>query len=207
MEIVQQKATTAVTLDGSDWTEDEKKKFAYEVFRLRKDMSKVSKVMKKDMKECLAYYLGTYKNSDDYRLLKTIRVDERNEKASSSVHGVDACAICGDGGVLLVCDGCEGEYHMKCVRPALKIVPEGHWECDECVDKKFLSSRERIIRETGLYEWRPENSRKRKATSLDESSMAIDDDIEANDLVFRPASPVLDTVRAFAIRLSKKLSA
>lgn len=100
-------------MDGSDWTKQEKEKFTTEIFRLRKDMRALSRTIQKDMKCCLAYYLGTFKKSSDYRLLKTVCVDERIEKSLASVHGSDACAICGDGGSLLICDGCEGEYR-KC---------------------------------------------------------------------------------------------
>jgi hypothetical protein len=202
-----QKAALATPIDGSDWTEDEKEKFILEIFRLRKDMKALSQVMEKDMKSCLAYYLGTYKKSDHYRLLKTILVDERNEKASSSVHGIDACAVCGDGGSLLICDGCEGEYHMSCVRPPLKTVPEGHWECDECVNRKFLEGRENIIRTSGLYEPRQGKSKKRKTESIDASDSAPEDDTTSEDLVLRPASPVLNAVRSFALSLTKTLSA
>ena len=101
-------------IDGSDWTKREKDQFREEIFRVRKDMNSLSKSIGKDLKHCMTYYLGTYKKSDDYRLLKTVCVDERNEKAALNIHGVDACAICGDGGSLLICDGCEGEYHMGC---------------------------------------------------------------------------------------------
>lgn len=191
-------------IDGSNWTEAEKEKFNTEIFRLRKDMKKLSQSMDKDMKSCLTYYLGTYKKSDHYRLLKTVCVDERNEKAASSVHGIDACAICGDGGSLLICDGCEGEYHMSCLRPPLKTVPEGHWECDECVDRKFLEAREYIIQNAGLYVPLHSNGKKRKAEDQSDGSMMdTDDEIMAEDPILRPSSPVLTAMKIFAGNISK----
>jgi hypothetical protein len=188
-------------IDGSDWSREEKDKFHAEIFRLRKDMRGLSHSMNKKMRSILAYYLGTFKKSDHYRLLKTVCVEERNEKAASSVHGVDACAICGDGGSLLICDGCEGEYHTGCLRPPLQIVPEGNWDCDECVDQKFLAARDYIIRHAGLYERVDISSKKRKAD--DQQSPDLDDE---DELLFRPPSPVLKVMKAFAISISKTLS-
>ena len=189
-------------IDGSDWTQPEKDKFHTLIFKLRKDMRSVSRSMNKSMKSCLTYYLGTFKKSDDYRLLKTIAVEERIEKtAASAIHGFDSCAICGDGGSLLICDGCEGEYHMGCLRPALKSIPEGNWECDECVDQKLLDARHYIIRYSTLYERVDANTRKRKAS--DQSEDSDDDD---QDILFRPSSPVLKAMKKFASSVSKALS-
>eukprot|EP00536_Pseudo-nitzschia_multiseries_P006512 jgi/Psemu1/239446/estExt_Genewise1.C_1390071 len=130
----------------SRWTENDKEKFRQEVFRSRKNLKEVCQTMgNKTMGDILAYYLGHYKKSDDYRLLKTVRRDEREEKARQATHVVDRCAICGEGGSLLICDGCESEWHMGCAKPALKTIPDGDWECDICVDRKFLAGRKRII--------------------------------------------------------------
>jgi len=34
--------------------------------------------------------------------------------------------------VVLICDGCEGEFHKKCIVPPLTEVPEGDWFCVKC---------------------------------------------------------------------------
>ena len=215
--------------DGSDWTEEEKALFHKEIFRLRKDIKAVSQSMGKDMKSCLTYYLGTYKKSRDYGLAKAVCVDERHEKALSSIHGVDACAICGDGGSLLICDGCEGEYHMNCLRPRLKVIPEGHWvsdvalraidhtlsairwhltprlvkECDECVDKKVLKTRDSIIVNSKLYQ-RHDLGNKRKADDISDESKTINAASTGEDnMVLRPASPILRKMKAFATNINK----
>ena len=192
---------TLAPMDGSSWTEEEKEKFHSEIFRLRKDMRAVSRSMNKPMKSCLAYYLGTYKKSDHYRWLKTVCVEERLENASSVV--VDACGICGDGGSLLICDGCEGEYHMGCLRPALKSVPEGNWECDECVDRQLLDARSYIIRHSTLYE-RVDGRKKRRASGQDVDGESRDEN--ERELVFRPRSPVLDIIKNFANNVSNSIS-
>jgi hypothetical protein len=45
----------------------------------------------------------------------------------------DRCGVCGDGGDLLICDGCDTSYHLHCVN--LSEVPEGDWFCPECIEK------------------------------------------------------------------------
>lgn len=185
--------------NGSDWTDAEKKRFDMAIFRCRKDLKAVSQAMGKDLKSCLTYYLGTYKKSQDYPLTKAVCVDERHEKALSSIHGVDACAICGDGGSLLICDGCEGEYHMGCLRPPLKVIPEGHWECDECVDKKILKTREFIIMNSKLYKRCHQGDKKRKA---EEVSADDDGNLLGDNMILRPSSPILNRMKIFATEVS-----
>ncbi|KAJ1454750.1 hypothetical protein M885DRAFT_417947, partial [Pelagophyceae sp. CCMP2097] len=46
-----------------------------------------------------------------------------------------ACGICGrvdDSATVLLCDGCDGEFHMACLDPPLSAIPEGDWFCPEC---------------------------------------------------------------------------
>lgn len=49
------------------------------------------------------------------------------------------CAICHDGGELLVCDGgdhdggCARSFHLKCI--GRTTIPEGDWICQECANK------------------------------------------------------------------------
>lgn len=190
-------------VDGSDWSADEKEKFHTQIFRVRKDMSALAKILGKDIKSCLTYYLGTFKKSNHYRLLKTVCTEERIEKTTSNIHGVDACAICGDGGSLLICDGCEGEYHMSCLRPKLVAVPEGYWECDECVDKRLLKARDYIITHSKLYEPYQGNDQKRKA---DDMSSNGDGEIAEDDIILRPSPAVLAAIKTFACQIDSIFS-
>lgn len=34
--------------------------------------------------------------------------------------------------LILLCDGCEGEFHTFCVDPPLKDIPEDEWFCSSC---------------------------------------------------------------------------
>jgi hypothetical protein len=186
-------------IDGSDWSQEKKKRFHSEMFRLRKDLLAVSKLMDIEMKSCLAYYLGTFKKSDDYRLLKTVCAEKRNERTDSD-YGVDACTTCGDGGSLLICDGCEGEYHMGCLRPPLETVPEGKWECDKCVDIQFLAARDHLLRNTKLFQRK--GSKKRSIDDMaDEQESEEPDNFE-----LEPTEAALKAVRQLASSISEALS-
>lgn len=49
----------------------------------------------------------------------------------------DACSVCRDGGLLVLCDSCSSLWHLGCVAPPLPSVPEGLWICGLC-EKDFL---------------------------------------------------------------------
>ncbi|XP_068873904.1 bromodomain adjacent to zinc finger domain protein 1A isoform X2 [Aphelocoma coerulescens] len=59
------------------------------------------------------------------------------------------CKVCrkkGDAESMVLCDGCDRGYHTHCIRPKLKVIPEGDWFCPECRPKqrsRRLSSRQR----------------------------------------------------------------
>lgn len=149
------------------------------------------------MDNILGYYLGKYKTSDDYRLLKTLCAEERIEKAESSAHVVDECAACGDGGNLLICDGCESEWHTGCTKPALKTVPEGYWLCDRCVDRAFLDARRQIMQGTRLFSFTQQDDGKRRKIN------ATDKNVDESN---RSPSLVVNAVKAFSTNITNILS-
>jgi hypothetical protein len=48
----------------------------------------------------------------------------------SIAENVDFCHECGDGGELVLCDGCPAAYHQDCL--GLDSVPAGDWYCQDC---------------------------------------------------------------------------
>ncbi|XP_010529847.1 PREDICTED: uncharacterized protein LOC104806575 isoform X3 [Tarenaya hassleriana] len=49
----------------------------------------------------------------------------------------DMCAVCGDGGDLLLCAGCPQAFHTACLKFQSK--PEGTWYCSSCNDRPVSS--------------------------------------------------------------------
>jgi hypothetical protein len=196
-------------VDGSDWTDEEKCRFRSEIFRHRKDVGKVAKIMNKSVNSCMTYYLGTFKKSDDYRLLKTVCAEERVERQEEyDLHGLDACSICGDGGSLLICDGCEREFHMTCMNPPLAKVPEGRWECDECVNVAFYRARDRLIRSTRVFEQVKDDNEKCKADHISGDEETSQSERKANEEIKLRAAPhVLAAVKTLAASINMALAA
>eukprot|EP00904_Undaria_pinnatifida_P000721 jgi/Undpi1/1064/HiC_scaffold_10.g04527.m1 len=60
---------------------------------------------------------------------------------SSSEDDEDPCLVCGgmdNPDKALLCDGCDGCYHMYCLNPPLKRAPKGDWLCPNCVKKEVV---------------------------------------------------------------------
>ena len=62
----------------------------------------------------------------------------RSSSSSSSKnrpkdHHNDICGVCEKGGDLMCCDTCTIVFHLKCIRPKIKVVPKGVWSCAYCV--------------------------------------------------------------------------
>lgn len=65
---------------------------------------------------------------------------KRREGAESDAEDpeVEECRICfrvGEG-VLIECDDCLGGFHLKCLKPRLRKVPEEDWICCFCAAEK-----------------------------------------------------------------------
>eukprot|EP00804_Cyclotella_cryptica_P002283 CCRYP_004015-RA/>CCRYP_004015-RA protein AED:0.32 eAED:0.32 QI:0/0.5/0.66/1/1/1/3/1189/611 len=119
------------TTNGSNWTDDDRKRFKASIFKEFKNMDRVSRSIGKPMKECLAYYYGTFKQTKDYQKLKAFI--QRHKQKTGSPGGSWVCDTCGVGGTLIACDSCEAHYHLTCLIPPLREVPEGSWVCSKCV--------------------------------------------------------------------------
>ncbi|KAK4748079.1 hypothetical protein SAY87_014665 [Trapa incisa] len=68
---------------------------------------------------------------------KQRRENEINSAVSSSKKkGHDGyyyeCVVCDLGGNLLCCDNCPRTYHLQCLDPPLKRIPNGRWQCPKC---------------------------------------------------------------------------
>ncbi|KAK9238734.1 PLU-1-like protein-domain-containing protein [Lipomyces kononenkoae] len=62
-------------------------------------------------------------------------VKRMNQLAPSRKPG-ENCEVCGRGDDalnMLLCDGCDAGYHMSCLKPQLKGIPDYDWYCDKCL--------------------------------------------------------------------------
>jgi len=96
------------------------------IWESRKNIVAAIKTVQKQIKistcSLLVHYYNHYKPSEEYSKLKEIRHGES-----------DYCLVCDDGGVLICCDECSGTYHLDCLDPPLKSIPEDKWYCPKCV--------------------------------------------------------------------------
>jgi hypothetical protein len=95
---------------------------------------------------------------------------------------------------------------MACLRPPLRMVPEGHWLCDDCVDRRVLEARDFLIRNSKFFE-AAGGGRKRSADDSKDlrGQHALDGSDEAIGPTYRPSASFLEAAREFSIKISKVL--
>ncbi|CAK5100364.1 unnamed protein product [Aphanomyces euteiches] len=62
--------------------------------------------------------------------------DEKQDESESSSTGCVACGLDNNGDSILLCDGCNAEYHIYCLVPPLNEVPDGDFYCVNCSGKQ-----------------------------------------------------------------------
>jgi hypothetical protein len=59
----------------------------------------------------------------------------RGDAGAAAATGEAGCVVCStvdNPESILICDGCESEYHLECLQPPMAAVPEGDWFCATC---------------------------------------------------------------------------
>lgn len=97
------------------------------------------------------------------------------------------CKVCRrktDPDKMLICDNCDNGYHMYCLKPKLKTIPEGDWFCPECKPKQRTRSPKKKVRKSFSFheaesdEEDEETSSKRKSAASNKPKKRI---IESED--------------------------
>ncbi|KAL1523034.1 hypothetical protein AB1Y20_017996 [Prymnesium parvum] len=64
----------------------------------------------------------------------------RFEEEADEVYNCRVCFCGDDAETILLCDSCDSGYHMHCLSPPLRTVPEGDWYCPDCAPTVSLPS-------------------------------------------------------------------
>jgi len=67
------------------------------------------------------------------------------KEVAAALHVGTFCTVCkkpssDDDESLLLCDHCDGEYHMACLSPPLQKVPRGDWFCQRCSNEGMAAT-------------------------------------------------------------------
>jgi len=104
---------------SSKLNSNEARQFGVLIHESRKDFSSIAKNLKRKRSDCLVHY---YEWKVSNRIYHSMKRKWNNRY----------CSVCDDGGDLIICDGCNSNFHMECAKPRLSVVPEGNWLCYSC---------------------------------------------------------------------------
>jgi PHD-finger len=93
----------------------------------RKDFAAIARVLNRSVAAVIAqyYYWKSLEKKGGTGGYARLKNQWKNED--------DLCAICDDGGILIVCDHCHKSFHLECLEPPLKEAPETDWYCGQCL--------------------------------------------------------------------------
>ncbi|CAM6123295.1 unnamed protein product [Calypogeia fissa] len=125
----------------------------------------------------------------------------------------DSCRICGiddDHDNVLLCDGCDAEYHIYCLNPPLPEVPEGNWYCSSCVavDKGFLevpSAAEEATTETKAEEKQDEEEEQVQQKDEGNEDVPEKEPLQNGDLPWRDLAMKLEVTDYWHLSLAERV--
>ncbi|XP_057777524.1 origin of replication complex subunit 1-like [Salvia miltiorrhiza] len=86
------------------------------------------------------YYKKVVYDSGEFSAGHDVYVKKRSDASSDDEDPeVEECRVCfkpAGRRVMIECDDCLNGFHLKCLSPPLRAVPEGDWMCNYCVAKK-----------------------------------------------------------------------
>jgi origin recognition complex subunit 1 len=85
------------------------------------------------------YYKKVVYDGGEFEVGDDVYVKRREEASSDGEEPeMEDCRVCFKVGraVMIECDDCLGGFHLKCLKPPLKEVPEGGWICRFCESRR-----------------------------------------------------------------------
>ncbi|XP_061337939.1 origin of replication complex subunit 1A-like [Gastrolobium bilobum] len=86
------------------------------------------------------YFKRVVYDGGEFEVGDDVYVKRREDSTSDDeYHEVEECRLCfcSSNEVMIECDACLGGFHLKCLTPPLKDVPEGDWICGFCEARKM----------------------------------------------------------------------
>ncbi|KAJ1406939.1 Zinc finger, PHD-type [Sesbania bispinosa] len=86
------------------------------------------------------YYKKVVYDGGEFEVGDAVYVKRREDATSDDEDPeVEECRLCFCSGneIMIECDECLGGFHLKCLKPPLKDVPEGDWICGFCEARKM----------------------------------------------------------------------
>ncbi|OVA02359.1 Bromo adjacent homology (BAH) domain [Macleaya cordata] len=86
------------------------------------------------------YYKKVVYDGGEFEVGDDVYVKRREDASSDGEDPeVEECFFCFKSGrsLMIECDDCLGGFHLKCLRPPLKKVPDGDWICEFCEARKM----------------------------------------------------------------------
>ncbi|GAV59773.1 AAA domain-containing protein/PHD domain-containing protein/BAH domain-containing protein, partial [Cephalotus follicularis] len=86
------------------------------------------------------YYKKVVYDGGEFEVGDDVYVKRREDSSSDNEDPeVEECRVCFKVGesVMIECDDCLNGFHLKCLKPPLKAVPEGDWICGFCEARKL----------------------------------------------------------------------
>ncbi|KAK4260603.1 hypothetical protein QN277_003696 [Acacia crassicarpa] len=87
-----------------------------------------------------AYYKKVVYDGGEFEVGNDVYLKRREDTDSDNEYPeVEECRLCFSSAddVMIECDDCLGGFHLKCLTPPLKEVPEGDWICGFCEAHKI----------------------------------------------------------------------
>ena len=86
---------------------------------------------------------------------------ERDSEEPPQKINNEYCALCRNGGNLLLCDNCVRSFHLECLKLEEDDIPEGNWFCPICTMQKEIKERKEKKKNDNFKQEMDEAQRKR----------------------------------------------